>query len=88
MPAAAGLEREDHVLADGKLGHDAGGFAVLTFSNFGPVWRFGIMTSIAVLGALFTDIFLMPALTGKRSQLEQISEKSDAVVSENAAQKQ
>jgi hypothetical protein len=66
----------------------AGGFAVLTFSNFGPVWRFGIMTSIAVLGALFTDIFLMPALTGKRSQLEQISEKSDVVVSENAAQKQ
>jgi predicted RND superfamily exporter protein len=44
----------------------AAGFAVLGLSDFGPVARFGLLTSLAVVLALLVDAFLLPALVGER----------------------
>ncbi len=38
------------------------GFSVLTMSNFVPLADFGILVSIAMLGGLVSNIFLMPVL--------------------------
>ncbi len=38
------------------------GFSVLTISNFVPLADFGILGSIAMLGGLVSNIFLMPVL--------------------------
>ncbi len=42
----------------------AGGFAVLAFSGFVPLIRFGLLTALAVMGALAVDALLLPALVG------------------------
>ena len=42
----------------------AGGFAVLALSGFVPLVRFGLLTSLAVLGALLVDSLLLPVLVG------------------------
>ena len=42
----------------------AGGFAVLALSGFLPLIRFGLLTALAVLGALAVDALLLPALVG------------------------
>ncbi len=38
------------------------GFSALTLSNFVPLADFGVLVSIAMLGGLFSNIFLMPVL--------------------------
>jgi len=38
------------------------GFAVLTLSDFTPLLRFGVLTSITLAAALFGDLVLLPAL--------------------------
>ncbi len=44
----------------------AGGFAVLGLAGFLPVMRFGLLTSAAALSALAIDVFLLPALVGRK----------------------
>jgi len=46
----------------------AGGFAVLGLSGFGPVRSFGLLTALAVFGALTIDAVLLPALVGDRDK--------------------
>ena len=46
------------------------GLAVLALSGFVPVVRFGWLTALAVLVALAVDAVILPALVGRRSELE------------------
>lgn len=51
----------------------AGGFAVLGLSGFNPVMRFGLLAALAVMTALATNSFLLPALVGSAADLADTS---------------
>ena len=53
------------------------GLSVLGFSGFNPVVRFGLLTALAVLIALFVDAVLLPALVGEKERQDKKGNRKD-----------
>lgn len=65
--------RAAHICGKGIVGTSillSFGFLVLGMSGFNPVMRFGVLTALAVLSAMVANAFLLPALVGKRAELD------------------